>query len=88
MVTHGVGPFFHVTNYQVRINLFHIFGNEPKAEGTRGFNLRLVTKADRLEPIDYLTCYFHRLDVVLEMQNSKRKAARLLNAPGGLMHDD
>jgi hypothetical protein len=36
IVANGIRLSFLIRQHQVRINLFHIFGNEPKAVWTRG----------------------------------------------------
>ena len=74
VVAHRADSAMTVAGYQIRAYLFYFLGNESKSQGTRWFNLRLVTEAYRLEAVDYLAGLFHRLDLVLETSRGNHLA--------------
>ena len=55
-----------IARYQVGVYFFYFLSNQTETDRTRGFNLRFITEAYRLEAVDDFTGLIDRLDVVLE----------------------
>src|SRR5206468_2249593 len=81
-VAHAVDFAVLVTDYQVGVYLFYVFGHQSELLCASRINFLLITKRDRLEREERFAGFIHRFDVVLEPRGRRQRpepAVRIYN---------